>query len=323
MRTLFGRAWSAGRLPTLAATQFHLAATLLLMAVLTLGGALWPLREGTPVARWFAVSALLTVLGGALVVLRARAWLLPTALAIAVGGACLLIAGCRTPEGVVIVSLGPILAAQFSAYAFNQRAALVVTLSSCVAVTVGMAASSVPFVPITWGVLMVMTVLSSVMLGYTTYWLRRHATTDDLTSTLSRGALMARLELELAEAERARAPLSVVAIDVDDFKNLNDTHGHLVGDEVLAALGAHWLAHLDRREAVGRTGGDEFLVLLPGRTGAQARAWVETVQPTSRTPWSAGVAQAGAGDDLRTLLDHADVALYAEKAAARERGSVV
>lgn len=322
MRTLFGRAWSGGRLPTLAATQFHLAATLLLMAVLTLGGALWPLGDDTPVALWFAVTGLLLVVGGALVLLRARAWLLPTALTVAVAGACVLIAGSRTPEGVVIVSLGPILAAQFSAYAFNQRAALMVAGASCLAVTVGMIASPVPFVLVTWGVLMVMTALSSSMLGYTTYWLRRHATTDDLTSTLSRGALMSRLEVELAEAARTRAPLSVVAIDVDDFKRLNDTHGHLVGDEVLAALGAHWRAHLDRREAVGRTGGDEFLVILPGRTGAQARAWVETVRPTSRTPWSAGVAQAGADDDLRSLLDHADVALYAEKAAARERRTV-
>jgi diguanylate cyclase (GGDEF)-like protein len=154
--------------------------------------------------------------------------------------------------------------------------------------------------------------------------LRDQALRDPLTGLHNRRALEQRFAAGLAQ------PLALAVIDVDHFKQINDRGGHAAGDEVLRALGALLQQGLRRGDAVYRTGGEEFVLLLPGADGAGAlqrlerlrQATAEATLPGAPGPvtLSAGVAEAGQqGDTLDELLAAADAALYRAKAAGRNR----
>jgi diguanylate cyclase (GGDEF)-like protein len=158
---------------------------------------------------------------------------------------------------------------------------------------------------------------------------RDHSVRDALTGCYNRAHTLEILDGELARARRSHAPLSVLMFDVDNFKKINDGHGHLCGDSVLAAVGQRIRNVLRRSDVRCRYGGDEFLVLLPdtGETGALRvgewlRAEIEQVQvatPERVSPTiSVGVATAHAGEMTgAALVDRADRALYEAKAAGR------
>ena len=154
---------------------------------------------------------------------------------------------------------------------------------------------------------------------------------DHLTGALSRRAFFDLAERTHAHAQREGDALSLLIFDVDHFKTINDTHGHAIGDQVLADL----VARIDgalRDETCARLGGEEFAVLLP-RTEADAavnladelrRTLERACVPTSagaivRYTVSVGVASLDAGETLSGLLQRADAALYAAKRAGRNR----
>src|SRR5581483_4924059 len=72
------------------------------------------------------------------------------------------------------------------------------------------------------------------------------------------------LQRELARSQRERCPLGVLVVDLDDFKHVNDTYGHVIGDAVLAEAGRRMQADMREYDSIGRYGGEEFLVILPG-----------------------------------------------------------
>lgn len=161
--------------------------------------------------------------------------------------------------------------------------------------------------------------------------LERQSQTDALTGVCNRRAFDAQLAVELARARRYHTPLSLVMIDLDRFKQLNDRHGHPAGDEVLRRLGALLESEKRAGDLVCRYGGEEFAALLP-HTGAQdALAWAERVRarladepipiPAGqvRVTASFGVAERAAGDDAGTLVQAADQALYEAKGTGRNR----
>lgn len=153
--------------------------------------------------------------------------------------------------------------------------------------------------------------------------------TDELTGLANRRALKARIVEEFARAERYETPLSVVVADLDGFKEINDRHGHGVGDRVLAQLSRRMRGLARTTDLVARTGGDEFVILLPHTGLADARAFAERllsrfdVVPL-RLPGgdvvavrlSCGIAtlpDSGPIESPETLLDAADRALYEAK----------
>ena len=161
------------------------------------------------------------------------------------------------------------------------------------------------------------------------------ARVDPLTGLLNRRGLEERIESEIARAARESVPLGAVAFDLDRFKQVNDMHGHEIGDRVLV-----WLGALLREEARGvdvaaRVGGEEFLVVLPGADEEAASVFAERVRmaveasgprngrrrvglsETLRLTISAGVASATAPVDGPRLLAEADQALYAAKRSGR------
>ena len=161
--------------------------------------------------------------------------------------------------------------------------------------------------------------------------LRELATTDMLTGLLNRRAVTEQALAELGRCERAGSSLSVALVDVDHFKQVNDTHGHMVGDRVLSAIAGALRDGVRPYDHVGRWGGEEFLLVLPevdGERGAVAADRVRArlaaadmgLGPGSVTV-SMGVASTVPGQqlDLDSLLSRADQALYAAKDAGRNR----
>jgi diguanylate cyclase (GGDEF)-like protein len=151
------------------------------------------------------------------------------------------------------------------------------------------------------------------------------AATDSLTGCAVRRVFYERLEEEIARSQRHSHPLSLMLIDVDSFKAVNDTYGHLVGDQVLAAIGAALRAHSRSFDLVGRLGGDEFAVLMPDTDSPAATALAERL----RLEASAGLElpvtlSIGVSDIDRStptmehMFDAADFALYEVKRAGRD-----
>ncbi|WP_325346042.1 GGDEF domain-containing protein [Xylophilus sp.] len=156
-------------------------------------------------------------------------------------------------------------------------------------------------------------------------YLARH---DTLTGVLNRGALMDVFEAAVERARRQRTALSVLLLDLDHFKAVNDTHGHQAGDRVLQDFVAQLQGMLRAPDTLGRYGGEEFVVLLPGtelRTALgvaeRIRSGIETSPGMLRYTVSIGVTELRRtpGETMDTLLARADQALYEAKRAGRNQ----
>lgn len=157
------------------------------------------------------------------------------------------------------------------------------------------------------------------------------ATTDTLTGLINRRHAQNKLEECLMRHQRYGEPFTLGLIDLDHFKAINDAHGHRVGDEVLVSFARAASAHVRPADTVARWGGEEFLVLFPGASVAQAHAVLHQLQgvlasaemsaqhPPLRVAFSAGLAQHGEGAALDQTLEHADTALYEAKRGGRRQ----
>ena len=169
----------------------------------------------------------------------------------------------------------------------------------------------------------------TVELQHANQELERQASSDPLTGLLNRRGFDARLVTAVALAQRSGRPLSIITIDVDHFKRVNDTHGHEVGDNVLRNLAQQLKARLRVSDAVARLGGEEFVVLLPDTTAEaalqMARQLLEAVAGAARDDVgnitiSAGVSALRPEDENGSaMLRRSDAALYAAKTAGRNR----
>lgn len=139
------------------------------------------------------------------------------------------------------------------------------------------------------------------------------ADSDPLTGLPNRRAMERILLRELARSARRGDPLSVAILDLDGFKAVNDRYGHAAGDRLLVEVSASWAQQLRAGDVLGRVGGDEFVLLLPGTGTDEAARVVERCGERGRHPFSAGVAGPGPSGDLEDLLHRADEACYQAK----------
>ena len=164
----------------------------------------------------------------------------------------------------------------------------------------------------------------------------RLANQDALTGAANRRAVLEALESQLSKAQRQRTPLALLMLDIDHFKRVNDQHGHLAGDQVLRHFVHVVRQRLRATDMLGRYGGEEFLLLLPGTDLAGAQQLAQQLcQAVQAAPcdWqgqriavtvSIGVACAAAGHSRswEALLQAADQALYRAKDNGRNRVEV-
>jgi diguanylate cyclase (GGDEF)-like protein len=186
--------------------------------------------------------------------------------------------------------------------------------------------------------LLICAVITGLVLFLVRLVLRRYqarisalATTDTLTKLPNRRGFDILANQALQEAQREQKPLATLMIDLDNFKALNDTHGHLAGDDVLRGFAANLRGCLRQADIMCRWGGEEFIVLLKDTNPAAAQLIAEKIRllaEQSRYPvgeqvlqvnTSIGLTELAEGDTLHSLLARADRALYRAKQSGRNR----
>jgi len=162
------------------------------------------------------------------------------------------------------------------------------------------------------------------------------ASHDSLTTIWNRGAIIEMLDRELSRAGRDGSSVGILLADIDHFKRVNDTRGHLVGDEVLRAVTGRLKGEVRSYDSVGRYGGEEFLTLLPGcdhtKLTAKAQQLVKVVErssigtSTGTVAVTISVGGIASGDcphaEVNKLLRAADTALYRAKVSGRNRSEM-
>jgi diguanylate cyclase (GGDEF)-like protein len=169
---------------------------------------------------------------------------------------------------------------------------------------------------------------------YANEGLIRYAFTDYLTGLKTRGYFEQQLEVEFKRSERHRQHIAVLMIDIDHFKNLNDTHGHHVGDQVLRDVSAILMKDMREVDTVARYGGEEFVIILPETNGPgallvaerlrkgveQAKFFAGSPDRIERLSISIGIAIYDTDAQFkRDLIEFADAALYAAKSGGRNQ----
>ncbi len=158
--------------------------------------------------------------------------------------------------------------------------------------------------------------------------LKLTSVTDRLTGLFNRHKLDATFLSEVERSVRYGHPLSVVMVDIDRFKQVNDVHGHQVGDMVLTSIANILRQSVRKTDTVGRWGGEEFMVICPSTDLDGAVALAENMRQLmqshnfaliGQTTGSFGVAQLEAGESVNALLIRTDAALYRAKASGRNR----
>lgn len=161
--------------------------------------------------------------------------------------------------------------------------------------------------------------------------LRTLAMTDPLTGLMTRRAIEAGLTQQIERSMRFHQPLTVLVLDLDHFKQVNDTHGHAVGDAVLRDAALAWKSQLRDLDLLGRLGGEEFMAVCPNTDPEQAatiasrlldatrKLTFPDLAPSLRTTVSIGIAHLKPNETEATLVARADAALYRAKEAGRDR----
>jgi diguanylate cyclase (GGDEF)-like protein len=160
------------------------------------------------------------------------------------------------------------------------------------------------------------------------------ATRDILSGLLNRASLFERMRHEMRRADVEEKPLSGILLDIDHFKNVNDSFGHLAGDEVIRELGRRMLEHLRKDDYAGRYGGEEFFIILPESDRQSAAASAERIREafadipfahgdlSMNVTASFGVAERCKGELGEDWIERCDRAMYRAKQLGRNRVSI-
>jgi diguanylate cyclase (GGDEF)-like protein len=230
-----------------------------------------------------------------------------------------LVAQAHTIGGMMVAAFSYPWIAIYAAHFFPRRVVNALGLLISSGFAGGLIISGLPHATVYWLVVTATVWSICIVLGGLSEGLRRQVDTDQLTGAINRTGLRTAALRERAIADRTGAPLTVAAIDLDDFKQINDGAGHAFGDQLLARLASEWRAHLRPGDVLARYGGDEFVVLLPSTSVPEARSVLARLHAADvAVGWSVGISEWIRGENLGTVLARADTLLYEEKRSKPE-----
>lgn len=158
-------------------------------------------------------------------------------------------------------------------------------------------------------------IVTMELLSQTSTRLRDDASHDPLTGLLNRKGLEQALSKTIRVAQRRDEPVAIVSFDLNDFKAVNDRHGHEAGDRLLVRCAELWSENIRAQDVLARFGGDEFLLLLPDTSAAEVAATMQRLGESSPASFAYGVAVIEPGDSFELRLREADAELIQAKAA--------
>jgi diguanylate cyclase len=180
---------------------------------------------------------------------------------------------------------------------------------------VGILVADLPGMVAGWALVSLTMATIGLVVARVSLTVNRHLATDSLTGALNRRGLRAAADRALGRARRRSEDVTLAALDLDDLKRVNDEDGHAAGDRLLAETTAAWRAMLRDQDVLARTGGDEFVLIMPGTTPDAAESVLSRLREVHDARWSAGIARWRPGESLEACLARADERLYAAKAS--------
>lgn len=251
-----------------------------------------------------------------LLMLRARTpmWFLKVQVVLAILATGWLAYASVTPEGTITSSMAFIVVAIYVAFWMTIRVALGLAALSSVAYLVALASSgNMPDLAVPWMLITALAFCIVLTIGSLLEQMNRALVTDPLTGLLNRTGMFALVEARGA-AGRLAEPRSLVVIDLDKFKVINDRDGHIAGDRALRDFGRALRVVTRPRDVVVRSGGDEFVLLLPRTDVTDAAAMVDRLRGVLPVDWSCGITQWTAGEPFDLAWARADRQMYLQKA---------
>lgn len=243
-------------------------------------------------------------------------------LAVVVVSLQVLIARAHTFQGAALASLAVLLAVLYAAIFFDLWTTVVYGLAAVTGLGIALrlgelhpGARNTALLVV--GVVTVAAVFSALLRRF-----RDEATLDPLTGLLNRGAAEQGAEREVARATRDGRPLSLVVLDIDGLKAVNDSLGHLAGDGLLRRFAAELKGSIRACDLAARYGGDEFVLVLPSTDRRGATVLLDRLRSVRECSWSAGIAQWRSGEDYASWFARADAELYEAKAGRSPAGAL-
>jgi diguanylate cyclase (GGDEF)-like protein len=302
------------------AMAWSLALLFLFKGIICAAVVISPVSPHEP-TRLLAGIGVFTVLAGwSIWLLGARVPQLGYELLAALGAltASALVARSATHGGMMIAALSYPWIAIYSAHFFPRRIVMAIAALMSLGFGLGLLIDGLANAGVYWAVMTATVWSICIVLGELSESLRRQADTDPLTGLLNRGGFLTAANREHAIAQRTGTPLTLAVLDLDGFKQINDLHGHGVGDRLLVDLARCWQERLRAGDILARHGGDEFVLLLPGTSVQGAGAVLDRLHDERlAVHWSIGICEWMPRENLDKCLTRADAHLYSAKNAVR------
>lgn len=287
----------------------------LVAGALAIFASIFPVSDAAPTTQPAAVGGVTIVAGIVVLFLRRPISdsLVDVYAVVGILGLSFLIASAQTEIGTAVTAMPYLWFCVFFGVYLEPFAArlLIGFLCFCfgIALMTSGVAASVPL----WVVFSATMVITTEALLASSHALRVMAREDPLTGLLNRRGLQEAIGPVAGMSGRAGRPMTVAAIDLDDFKTINDSQGHTAGDRILAELTAAWVENKREADLIARLGGDEFVVVMPATGEVEGGSLIDRLREVSQVSWSFGMVEMEQDESLLDAIERADRQLYFAK----------